>query len=394
VKPKRIAILGSTGSIGRQTLQVIAAQADLSACALAAGSNWQRLARQAARFRPEVVAITDEAAADDLARALPAGTDLLAGPDAMTDLVRRSRPDVLLSGVVGTAGLAPTLAGIECGATLALANKEALVAGGALVMPAARSAGVAVVPVDSEHSAVFQCLRAGRREEVRRVVLTASGGALRDWDAERVERATVAEALNHPTWAMGQKITIDSATLVNKALEVVEAHWLFDLPAEQIDVVIHPESVVHGCVEFRDGSVLAQLGRPDMTTPIAYALNYPRRPGRAGAPLDLAAAGALTFRRPAGRFARAVALGFEALRRGAAAGAVLNAANEAAVQAFIDGRIPFGRIVPIVEEVLNLAEPIRELTLEALLAADARARRTVQRRAADPRPLPANTRKE
>ena len=377
--PKRVAVLGSTGSIGRQTLEVIACQDDLCACALAAGGQWELLARQAERFAPQAVALADPAAAERVLGELPDGVDLLAGPEAMTDLVRQVRPDMILLGVVGAAGLGPTLAGIECGADLAIANKETLVLAGAVVMPAARAAGVNLLPVDSEHSAIFQCLAAGRRSEVARVVITASGGALRDWDEQRVAAATVDEALNHPTWDMGPKITIDSATLVNKALEVVEAHWLFGLSADQIDVVIHPESIVHSYVEYCDGSVIAQMGLPDMTTPIAYALNHPARAPRACEALDLAQIGRLRFSRPDGRFARAVELGFEAIRRGGSAGAVLNGANEAAVQAFIDGKISFGQIVPLVEETLNRTVPMREVTLDGLLSADTWARQEVAR---------------
>ena len=377
MNPRRIAILGSTGSIGRQTLEVVAAQEDLSVCALAAGGNWRLLAEQARAAGAQYVAIADVSAAAPLGEALPGGVELLAGDDAMTELVRRSRPDVLLSGVVGSAGLAPTLAGVECGAALAIANKETLVMAGAIVMPAARAAGVDVLPVDSEHSAIFQCMVAGRRADVRRVTITASGGALRDWPDARSENATADEALDHPTWQMGRKITIDSATLVNKALEVVEAHWLFDLAPEQIEVVLHPESIVHSFVEFCDGSTIAQLARPDMTMPIAYALNYPRRARRDAPPLDLAAMGQLTFRPLTGRFARAVEMGFEAVRRGGPAAAALNAANEAAVEAFLAGRIRFGQIVPLVEEVLNRTPAVDEVTLELLLAADAKARRRV-----------------
>jgi 1-deoxy-D-xylulose-5-phosphate reductoisomerase len=233
---------------------------------------------------------------------------------------------------------------------------------------------VEVLPVDSEHSAVFQCLQAGGASQVRRVTITASGGALRDWEEHRVAAATVDEALNHPTWQMGRKITIDSATLVNKALEVIEAHWLFGLSAEQIDVVQHPESIVHSYVEFCDGSVIAQLARPDMKMPIAYALSYPQRPVRDTPSLDLAAMGKLTFRPLNARFRRAVRLGYEAISRGGVAGAVLNGANEAAVEAFLAGRISFGRIVPLVEEILNLAPAGGEVTLSSLQRADAWAR--------------------
>lgn len=376
--PKRIAILGSTGSIGRQTLDVIGDQPALSVCALAAGSNWQLLADQARQFNPELIALADESAAAQLRSAAAGDVSLLAGPSAMAEMIRRTRPDLVLSGVVGAAGLDATLAAIECGCDLAIANKETLVMAGAVIMPAARAAGVAVLPVDSEHSAIFQCLTAGKPQEVRRVVLTASGGALRDWHAQDCEDATVDDALNHPTWRMGPKITIDSATLLNKALEIVEAHWLFDLSADQIAVVIHPQSIVHSYVEFCDGSVIAQMGRPDMTGPIAYALCHPDRPRREVDALDLPAIGELTFKPVQGRFARAVELGFRATRLGGVAGAILNSANEAAVAAFLDGKIPFGQIVPMVEQALDKATPdTDELTLDLLLAADRWARQTV-----------------
>jgi 1-deoxy-D-xylulose-5-phosphate reductoisomerase len=377
VAAKRVAILGSTGSIGRQTLEVIAGDGALRACALAAGGNWQLLAQQARRFRPEVVALFDLDAAEQLRGSLPEGTELLSGHGAMAELVRRSRPDLLLSGVVGAAGLSPTLAAIECGSALAIANKETLVMAGAIIMPAARAAGLNVLPVDSEHSAIFQCLAAGKRREVRRVVITASGGALRDLDAKAAEDATVEEALNHPTWRMGRKTTIDSATMVNKALEIVEAHWLFDLAADQVEVVVHPESIVHSYVEFCDGSVIAQLGRPDMAMPIAYALSYPDRPLRHAAPLDLPALGSLSFAALEGRFARAVGLGYQVIRRGGLSGAVLNGADEAAVEAFLGGKIRFGQIVPLVEEVLGRTPRAAEVTCQALIDADEWARQQV-----------------
>ncbi|RPI63378.1 MAG: 1-deoxy-D-xylulose-5-phosphate reductoisomerase, partial [Planctomycetaceae bacterium] len=311
MKPKRVAILGSTGSIGRQSLEFISGEPGLRPCALAAGGNWQLLAEQAEQYRPEFVAIGDAAAAGRLSPLLPAGTKLLVGPDAMTQLVQQAAPDILLNGVVGSAGLSPTLAAIDCGATLAIANKETLVMAGAIVMPLAKAKNVPVLPVDSEHSAIFQCLFAGKRSEVARVVITASGGALRDWTPESAANATVADALNHPTWQMGRKITIDSATLMNKALEVIEAHWLFGLPPEQIEVVVHPESIIHSFVEFCDGSVIAQMAKPDMTMPIAYALCYPDRPRRTVAPLDLAGMGKLTFRPLTPPFQRAVNLAYE-----------------------------------------------------------------------------------
>ena len=379
MKQKRVAILGSTGSIGRQTLEVISEQAGLCACALAGGGNWQLLAEQARQYKPEFVALSDCTSEAELKKALPDGVELLSGPDAMTEMVSRCTPDVLLSGVVGAAGLKPTLAAIACGATLAIANKETLVMAGEIVMPAARAAGVDVLPVDSEHSAIFQCLFAGKREEVRRVIITASGGALRDWDDDAAEQASVEDALNHPTWQMGQKITVDSATLLNKALEIIEAHWLFDLSADQIDVVLHGESIIHSCVEFCDGSVIAQMGKPDMTLPIAYALCYPNRPVRQTPPLDLAEIGSMSFLPVTGRFARAVELAFKVIRRGGVSGAVLNSANEAAVQAFLEKRISFGQIVPLVEDILNRASDTDEVTLETLLRADRWARQQVQR---------------
>ena len=375
--PRRVAILGSTGSIGRQTLEFISSQAGLRACALAAGSNWKLLAEQARRCGAEVVAISDPSAELPLRAELGPDVAVLAGPEALTALVRQSRCDLLLSGIVGSAGLEPTLAAIQCGADLAIANKETLVMAGAIVMPQAAQAGVRVLPVDSEHSAIFQCLAAGKRSEVRRVVITASGGALRDRDATEVANATVDQALDHPTWRMGRKITIDSATLINKALEVVEAHWLFGLAAEQIEVVLHPESILHSCVEFQDGSVIAQLGCPDMTLPIADALCWPDRPRRQAPSLDLPAVGKLTFRPLNERCRRAVNLGYQAVRRGGLAGAVLNGANEAAVQGFLDGRLRFGQIVPLVETILNQTPGSAEVSLAALLSADQWARRQV-----------------
>ncbi|MBL7132620.1 MAG: 1-deoxy-D-xylulose-5-phosphate reductoisomerase [Phycisphaerae bacterium] len=383
---KRIAILGSTGSIGRQALEVISGLEGMGVCALAAGENWELLAEQAAEFSPDAVAIAADEGGEILRSRLADRIAVLTGPDAMTELVRSSRPDVLLTAVVGAAGLSPTLAGIECGSALAIANKETLVMAGAVVMPAARKAGVRVVPVDSEHSAIFQCLAAGDRSELRRVVITASGGALRGWSPEAAENAAVEDVLNHPTWEMGPKITVDSATLINKALEIVEAHWLFDLASEQIEVVLHDESIVHSYVEFCDGSVIAQMGLPDMATPIAYALCYPDRPLRATEPLDLAEIGTLTFRRLEGRFARAVNLGYEAIRRGPGGGAALNGANEAAVRAFLAGEITFGKIVPLVEDILNRApaEGGEQADLSALVAADSWARREVARAVSEP----------
>jgi len=402
---KMIAVIGSTGSVGRQALEVIAAEERFAVCALTARRNWQLLAEQAHRFRPEAVAIAEPDAAGPLSKALPEGVTLLSGPEAAAEIIGRTSPDMVLTAVVGSAGLAPTLAAIEAGADLAVANKESLVMAGAIIMPAARSAGVAVIPVDSEHSAIFQCIRGQHgdakspspgsgqlRRDVRRAIITASGGPFRDWPAERIERASREEALNHPTWRMGPKVTIDSATLMNKALEVVEAHWLFDLGADEIEVLIHPESLVHALVEFRDGSVLAQMGRPSMITPISFALYYPERPvvsgtnGRlltgssdAAAPLDLAELGSLHFSRADPERHAAIELGYEAIRRGGTAGAILSAADEVAVEAFLAGRIQFGQILEIAEAVLNQTPVSAEVNLDVVLAADAEARRRAMR---------------
>lgn len=374
---KRIAILGSTGSIGRQTLDVIQSSDDLEVCALAAGANWKLLAEQTRRFAPQAVAISDIDEAHNLRNALDENIRVLTGPDAMCQLVETVKPDILLSGVVGSAGLAPTLEAIKHKASLAIANKETLVMAGEIIMPAVRNAKLNLLPVDSEHSAIFQCLTSGKRSEVRSVTITASGGALRDMDDQTAAAATVEQALAHPTWEMGQKITIDSATLMNKALEVVEAHWLFDLSTDEINVVQHDESIIHSYVEFCDGSVIAQLGQPDMTTPIAYALHWPDRPVRKSAPLDLAAVGSLNFAPLTPRFQQAVDLGFETIERGGLAGAVLNGANEAAVRKFLKGNIRFGQIVELVETVLKYTPAVDEVTLEGLLQADQWARQQV-----------------
>ena len=376
---KRVAILGSTGSIGQQALELLDEPPALQPCGLGAGNNWERLCEQVRRYHPQAVAIASVESARKIAPHLPDDVELLSGPDAMCELVRRTRPDIVLSAVVGAAGLSPTLAAIETGATLALANKETLVCAGEIVMPAARDAGVPVLPVDSEHSGIFQCMRSGLRKDVRRVIITSSGGSLRDLDDSAAAEATVEQALAHPTWQMGPKITIDSATLMNKALEVIEAHWLFDLAAEQIEVVIHPQSIVHAMVEFCDGSVIAQLANPDMKGPIAYALHYPDRPQRELASLDFNSVSNLEFRPVTGRFTRALELAYEVIRRGGASGAVMNAANEAAVDAFLTGRIPFGRIVPLVEQVLGKWTDSADttITLNALMEADNWARQQI-----------------
>lgn len=377
-EPSRLIILGSTGSIGTATLEVIdhlrqVGGRNYRVVGLAAGRNAALLAEQAARYGVEHVALADIRAAPGAA-ALPTGA--LRGPDAALRLIEAiARPgDMVMAAMVGSAGLAPTLAAIERGCHVALANKETLVAAGALVMPAVARAGVRLLPVDSEHSALWQCMRAGEPRQVRRVVLTASGGPFRTWDAERTANATPQQALNHPTWNMGPKITIDSASLMNKGLELIEAHWLFDLPAEKIEAIVHPESIVHSFVEFVDGSVVAQLGAPSMKLPIQYALDLEHRAPGCCPVLDWQALSRLDFQPVDHARFPAIGLAHRVIRTGGTSGAILNGANEAAVEAFMAGRIPFGLIGTLVAEALD-AIPVRPADdLATVLAADAQAR--------------------
>ena len=374
---RNIAILGSTGSIGRQCLTVIADQPHLHATALAAGGNWELLAEQARRFEVDLVAVADPDAAEPLRAVLGPACTVLSGRGSMSRLVRMCQADLVLSGVVGACGVNAALETIGQGRDLAIANKETLVLAGRLVTQAARQAGISLLPVDSEHAAIHQCLAGRDIDEVRRVIITASGGPFRTWPAERIHHASIEEALNHPTWQMGRKITIDSATMMNKALEIIEAHWMFGLRAEQIGVVVHPESIVHSLVEFDDGSLLAQLGWPDMTVPIAYALSHPRCPRRRPRRLDLAEIGSLNFASVDQDRFPAIRLAYRVLEAGNGAGAVLNGANEAAVAAFLQGQICFGDIVRLVEETLNMHSGTDETDLEALLSADRWARQQV-----------------
>jgi 1-deoxy-D-xylulose-5-phosphate reductoisomerase len=378
---KNIAVLGSTGSIGRGTLEVIAASAGtMRAAALSANGNTRLLLEQAKAFRPRAIAVGDaEAAAREDWSELPPGVELLTGAEGVAQLAAAEDVDIVVSAIVGSAGLRGTWAAVEAGKTVALANKESLVVAGPLVMDLARRSGAKIIPVDSEHSAVYQAMLAGRRDEISRVVLTASGGPFRALSPEQLEKVTVAEALAHPTWAMGPKITIDSATLMNKALEIIEARWLFDLPAEQIEVMIHPQSIVHSMVEYRDGSVIAQLSPPDMRLPIQYALTHPRRRAGAAARLDWGRTMELRFEPPDPRRFPAIALGRQAAAAGGTAGAALSGANEAAVAAFLAGRLAFHRIVPLCRDILNKHSFIPNPSLDQLLEADCWARHEVQR---------------
>ncbi len=376
-----VVVLGSTGSIGRSTLEVIAASGGrLRAVALSAHRNTELLAKQARAVRPRQIVVTDPAAArlHDFSD-LPGEVELLLGPEALRRVVAGTEVDIVVSAIVGSAGLQGTWAALEAGKRVALANKESLVVAGPLITRLARQNHAPLLPVDSEHSAIFQALQAGRREEVCRVILTASGGPFRNYTAEQLTEVSVADALAHPTWDMGPKITVDSATLMNKALEIIEARWLFDLRADQIDVVIHPQSIVHSMVEYTDGSVIAQLSPPDMKLPIQYALTWPaRRPGVA-TKLDWDQTMELQFHPPDLQRFPALELGLEVARTGGTAGAVLNGANEAAVAAFLDGRLRFHEIVPACKNVLENHNFDPNPTLEELLEKDRWAREEVLR---------------
>jgi len=376
-----VALLGSTGSIGRNALEVIRASGGrLRAVALVARRNTALLERQALLAGPRWIVVADPKAAraHDFS-ALGREVEVLAGAEAVTRVVGEADVDVVLSAVVGRAGLEGTWAALEAGKTVALANKESLVVAGPLITQLARAKQTRILPVDSEHSAVFQALQAGRREEVKRVVLTASGGPFRTYTSEQLAKVTVADALAHPTWNMGTKVTVDSATLMNKALEIIEARWLFDLEPDQIGVVIHPQSIVHSLVEYIDGSVIAQLSPPDMRLPIQYALCWPeRRPGVAEK-LDWGRAMRLEFEPPDLERFGALKLGLQVARAGGTAGAVLNAANEAAVAAFLAGELGFHEIVPACHSILENHRFDPNPTLEQLLELDRWAREEVSR---------------
>jgi 1-deoxy-D-xylulose-5-phosphate reductoisomerase len=381
---RRVSLLGATGSIGDSALDVIARHPGRYAVvALAAHRNARKLAALCRRFRPSIAALLDADAARALERDLAGDglpTRVLAGPDGLVEAARCAEADTVLAAIVGAAGLAPTLAAARAGKRLLVANKEALVIGGAAFMRAAREGGATILPIDSEHNAVFQCLPAGyagdpARAGVRRIVLTASGGPFRARAVDTLGAVTPDEACAHPNWRMGRKISVDSATMMNKGLEVIEAHYLFGVPARLIDVVVHPESVVHSLVEYVDGSLLAQLGHPDMRTPIAQALAWPERIDSGVGPLDLASLAALSFEAldPA-RFP-CLGLAYDALAAGGAATVVLNAANEVAVAAFLGGRASFPAIAATCAETLARTAPRAVASLDDALAADADARR-------------------
>jgi 1-deoxy-D-xylulose-5-phosphate reductoisomerase len=374
---KRIAILGSTGSIGRNALQVIEQFPNrFQVVGLAAGKNVDLLIEQIQHFRPKVAAVLDHKLAKALADRLPgdSGIEILAGSKGYQELASHTDADMVLSSMVGAAGLIPTLSAIRAGKNVALANKETLVMAGALVMEEVGKYQIRLLPVDSEHNAIFQALEGHRREDLKRILLTASGGPFLNMDKDQLESVTPGQALDHPNWAMGAKITVDSATMMNKGLEVIEAKWLFEVEVEKIDVHIHPQSIVHSMVEYVDGSVVAQMGIPDMRIPIAYALAYPERLRLDLPPLNFFSVQSLTFQEPdLGRYP-CLDLAFAACKAGGTMPAVLNASNEVAVQAFLENRISFGGIARLVDKVMQEHELAPATELQTILAVDTWAR--------------------
>jgi 1-deoxy-D-xylulose-5-phosphate reductoisomerase len=377
---RRVVVLGSTGSIGKNCLDVAGWLPErLEIAGLSAHSNWETLREQAELFRPRWVTVTDPDFSRKLNPSPLPGTQVLYGQDGIATMVADPDVDMVVTAIVGAAGLTGTWMALEAGKTVAVANKETLVMAGPLVMELAQQRGIRLLPIDSEHSAIFQALQSGSPDEVERIVLTASGGPFRGRSASDLADVTAAEALQHPTWRMGPKITVDSATLMNKALEVIEARWLFDLPAERIEVIIHPESVIHSFVEFKDGSVVAQLSPPDMRLPIQYALTYPERVSGPARRLNWRELGAWHFEQPDHDTFPAIQLGYEVARHGGTCGAVLNAANEAAVSRFLAGELRFLDIPRVCGEVLVHHHFSARPVLSELIAADRWARQEVSR---------------
>lgn len=378
---RRISILGSTGSIGRSTLSVVEKFPDrFRVVALAAGRNIALLEEQVRKFRPRIVSVISDAAAAELRERLE-GVDVavLSGVEGMIAAAAEEEADITVSAIVGTAGLVPTMSAIRAGKDIALANKEVLVTAGELVMMECGERGVRLFPVDSEHSAIFQCIGAGAAKDIRRLILTASGGPFRNLQKQALEKVTTEQALKHPNWSMGRKITIDSATLMNKGLEVIEARWLFGIGQDRISVLIHPQSIVHSMVEYNDGAVVAQLGAPDMKGPIAFALSYPERLEGVAPSLDLAKIGALTFEEPDKERFPCLAYAYEALEAGGSMPAVLSAANEVAVKYFLEERIGFMDIPRVIRKTMKAHVPSPIKTVDDALRADLWARREAER---------------
>ncbi len=381
VAKRDIVILGSTGSIGRSTLEVVAKHRErFNVHALAAHSNIELLAQQCREFQPDVVCIVDKTRAAQLETNLKdLSISVVAGEDELVNLASLTGTNLIINAVVGAAGLRASLAAVESGKCLALANKESLVAGGPLFPPLMEKSGAIILPIDSEHSAIWQALVSGKKEELRKIIITASGGPFRDYPLEKFDDITPEQALKHPTWQMGRKITIDSATLANKGLEVIEAVALFQVPVEKIEVLIHPQSIVHSMVEFIDSSIIAQLSSPDMRLPITYALFWPQRVESEFGKLDMSRHNRLTFEPPDLKRFEALKTAFEVAATGGTAPAVFNAANEVAVSAFLDGRIRFTQIARIIKEAVDKIKVVSTPTLDDILEADDLARKTATR---------------
>lgn len=371
---KRIGILGSTGSIGTQTLDIVRNNRDLQVKALAAGSNVSKLEEQIREFKPELAVMWSQSAAQELkVKIADTNTKVLSGMEGLLELAVYPEMDVLVTAVVGMIGIKPTIAAIEAGKTIALANKETLVTAGHIIMPLAEKRKVPILPVDSEHSAIFQSMHGENRERVSKILLTASGGPFRGRKREELLDITVEDALKHPNWSMGRKITVDSSTLVNKGLEVIEAKWLFGVEPEDIQVVVHPQSIIHSMVEYVDGGIMAQLGMPDMKLPIQYALFYPDRRPMEGKRVDFFGLGSISFERPDTETFRGLAMAYEAIRKGGSMPTVFNAANEKAVALFLEKKIRFLEIYDLIQGAMENHKVIQSPTVEEILEAEAEA---------------------
>ena len=371
---KKIGILGSTGSIGTQTLEIVRSNPDLQVVALAAGSNVSLMEQQVREFHPVLAVMgSEEASADLKSRIADTGTKVLAGMEGMLELAILPQMEILVTAIVGMIGIRPTIAAIEAGKTIALANKETLVTAGHIIMPLAKEKGVSILPVDSEHSAIFQSMHGENRQRVSKILLTASGGPFRGKKTEELQDITVEDALKHPNWSMGRKITVDSATLVNKGLEVMEAKWLFDVEPEQIQVVVHPQSIIHSMVEYVDGGIMAQLGMPDMKLPIQYALFYPDRRPMDGKRVDFFALKSISFEKPDIKTFRGLQLAYDAIAAGGSMPTIFNAANEKAVGLFLDKKIRFLAIYDMIQGAMEQHKVIANPTVDEILEAEAQA---------------------
>ncbi len=378
---KKIAILGSTGSIGTQTLEVVRAQGDLQVTAMAAGHNIDLFEQQIREFLPRNVAVWEEKDAYDLrTRVADLGVKVHFGMEGLIEIAADPDSEILVTAIVGMLGLRPTIAAIQSGKNIALANKETLVTAGHLIMPMAKEYDVQILPVDSEHSAIFQSLNGERVNKIEKILLTASGGPFRGKTRAELEKVTLEDALRHPNWSMGKKITVDSSTLVNKGLEVMEAKWLFGVEPEQIQVVVQPQSVIHSMVQYEDGSIIAQLGTPDMRLPIQYALYYPRRRPLDGRRLDFAALGSITFEEPDTQTFRGLPLAYQAMKKGGNMPTIFNAANEAAVALFLQEKISYLQITEIIEECMQHSTYIESPGVEQILATEAEVRERIESR--------------